>query len=108
MTTLTFSLRGDDIIAVSIEGHAGYAEEGEDIVCAGISALAQMVDCQLYMLECDAETTVDEETAKISIKLNNKDAVTKAQLTLHSLMMVTKSWQDEYADYISIQEVKLL
>ncbi|MCL2546124.1 MAG: ribosomal-processing cysteine protease Prp [Oscillospiraceae bacterium] len=108
MTTLTFSLRGDDIIAVSVEGHAGYAESGEDIVCAGISALVQMVDCQLYMLETDADMSVDEETARIMIKVGNKEAITKAQLPLHALMVVAKSWQEEYTDFISVQEVKLL
>ncbi|MBC7338124.1 MAG: ribosomal-processing cysteine protease Prp, partial [Clostridia bacterium] len=28
-----------DAICVRAEGHTGYAEEGKDIVCAGVSAL---------------------------------------------------------------------
>lgn len=31
---------GDRSYTVSIEGHAGYAPKGQDIVCAGVSALA--------------------------------------------------------------------
>ncbi|MFR7645648.1 MAG: ribosomal-processing cysteine protease Prp, partial [Butyricicoccus sp.] len=34
MTKVTFSLQEDKILAVDSLGHAGYAEEGEDIVCA--------------------------------------------------------------------------
>lgn len=29
------------IVSVSLDGHTDYGEEGEDIVCAGISTLAQ-------------------------------------------------------------------
>ena len=33
---------------LSIEGHAGYAEEGHDVVCAGVSALAQALLGWIY------------------------------------------------------------
>lgn len=38
-------VRQDDgkVIGLSIEGHSGTAERGHDIVCAGVSALAQSV-----------------------------------------------------------------
>lgn len=32
--------RGEDLFLVEISGHAGYAPEGQDIVCAAVSALA--------------------------------------------------------------------
>ena len=42
MTKVTFSLQEDKILAVDILGHAGYAEEGEDIVCAAISSAVML------------------------------------------------------------------
>ena len=69
---------------VDIEGHAEYAEEGKDIVCAGVSALAMAAVKTLSTLEeagmcrvtaCDTphpgslhlETEVDEGAQKVSI-----------------------------------------
>ena len=38
------------ITGFSVKGHAGYAEEGSDIVCAGISALVTTIDQALVRL----------------------------------------------------------
>ena len=41
-TTVTFVRRSDGaLIGYRATGHTGYAEAGEDIVCAGVSMLAQ-------------------------------------------------------------------
>ena len=49
MTKVTFSLQEDKILAVDILGHAGYAEEGEDIVCAAISSAVMLTHALLYL-----------------------------------------------------------
>lgn len=37
---------------LTVKGHAGYAEKGKDIVCAGVSTLVYMLihscDCEVY------------------------------------------------------------
>jgi uncharacterized protein YsxB (DUF464 family) len=38
------------ITGVSVKGHSGYAEEGSDIVCAGISTLLVTIDQALCSL----------------------------------------------------------
>ena len=38
------------ITGVSVKGHSGYAEEGSDIVCAGISTLLITIDQALCSL----------------------------------------------------------
>mgnify|MGYP003303931261 CR=1 FL=1 len=38
MTTITFRSEGGRIIGFDSQGHSGYAEEGEDIVCAAITS----------------------------------------------------------------------
>ena len=38
------------IMGVSVKGHSGYAEEGSDIVCAGISTLLITIDQALCSL----------------------------------------------------------
>ena len=39
MTTVTFLTEESRIIGVEVSGHSGYADAGEDIVCAGVSSL---------------------------------------------------------------------
>ena len=41
MTKIVFHKQGEDFVRIESEGHTGYAESGEDIVCAAISALLQ-------------------------------------------------------------------
>ena len=40
MTKITYRY-SDDSFALDVSGHSGYAPAGDDIVCAGISALVQ-------------------------------------------------------------------
>lgn len=50
----------DSSFSVRVEGHAGYAEHGHDIVCAGVSALtgalASRVGVLCYRHEIDVES----------------------------------------------------
>ena len=39
MTTVTFLTEESRIIGFEVSGHSGYADAGEDIVCAGVSSL---------------------------------------------------------------------
>lgn len=39
MITIEIRKSGDDYLGFSSKGHAGYAEEGYDIICAAVSAL---------------------------------------------------------------------
>ena len=41
MTTVRFRTEGNRVTGFDSAGHSGYAEEGEDIVCAAVSALSQ-------------------------------------------------------------------
>ena len=41
MTTAIFHTEGRRITGFTVQGHSGYASEGEDIVCAAVSAITQ-------------------------------------------------------------------
>ena len=41
MTKIVFHKKGEDFVRIESEGHTGYANRGEDIVCAAVSALTQ-------------------------------------------------------------------
>ena len=41
MIKITIVKKGDNVTAISCEGHSGYADSGSDIVCAMVSVLTQ-------------------------------------------------------------------
>ncbi|MGE5654134.1 MAG: ribosomal-processing cysteine protease Prp, partial [Bacillota bacterium] len=41
---------GDDLVGFEVRGHAEYADAGEDIVCAGVSAVLQTAALALEQL----------------------------------------------------------
>lgn len=65
---------GSVLFGFSVEGHAGFGERGKDIVCAGVSAIAQTALYGLQDIAKDAvrfekregylAVTVDPETAR--------------------------------------------
>lgn len=79
MTKVTFSLQGDRILSVDILGHAGYAEEGEDIVCAAISSAVMLTHALLYDVQrIPVDTLIEDEGAHIRFTLP-KDTVERGQ-----------------------------
>ena len=50
MTTVLFG-RNDNARWMMVSGHAGYAESGKDIVCAGVSITAQGLAATLCQVE---------------------------------------------------------
>ncbi|MBO5371769.1 MAG: ribosomal-processing cysteine protease Prp [Lachnospiraceae bacterium] len=84
-------------------GHAGYADAGEDIICAGVSALVintiNSIDC--YTDEKFSFDS-DEETGKIIVKFK-KPAGHDADLFMKSLVLGLQGIQKNYGDeYITL------
>lgn len=52
---------------ITIEGHAGYAEPGKDIVCAGVTALVQTLALSLDRL-APGETVCSMEPGSATIR----------------------------------------
>ena len=70
MTKVTFSSQGAKLLSVDILGHAGYAEEGEDIVCAAISSAVMLTTVLLDDIQhVPADTTAEDEDTHIRIVL---------------------------------------
>lgn len=79
-------------------GHAGYAAAGEDIVCAGVSAL--VINTVNAIAHCTTETfstDTDADTGKISFMLH-KPAEHDATLFMDSLVLGLEGIQKEYGD----------
>ena len=108
MTTVTFHTEGNRIIGFDSQGHSGYAEAGEDIVCAAITSASRLVDATINdVLGLAASVKVKENEALISLRLPGGLAPTAestCQALLTGLMVYFAELHDEYPENIEVLE----
>jgi len=100
-------MENDRITGFSVSGHSGYAEAGNDIVCAAISAVVTMAEATINdVCGAKAKVRVKDEQARITLMLpascDEEDAV---QAVLAGMMLTLISLRDDYPDYIEVLEV---
>ena len=109
MTTVTFHSEGDRIIGFEVQGHSGYAQEGEDIVCAAVTSAVRLVECTINdVMGLEAAVKVREKDAAISLKLPGKlgqTAESSCQTLLAALMVHFVQLNEEYPENITVLEV---
>ena len=108
MTTIRFRSEGNRIIGFDSQGHSGYAEEGEDIVCAGITSAIRLVEATINdVLGLAASVKVRESDASISFRLPGglgPTAESACQAILTGLMVYFTELHDEYPENIEVME----
>ena len=95
------------ITGFSVSGHSGYAEAGQDIVCAAISAIVTMAEATINdVCGAKAKVRVKEENAKITLTLPAScDEEESVQAVLAGMLLTLCSMRDDYPDYIEVLEV---
>ena len=108
MTTVVFRMEDDRITGFEAKGHSGYAEEGEDIVCAAVTSAVRLVEATVNdVLGLAASVKVREQDASISLRLpGGLDEVTEStcQSLMTGLMVYFAQLHDEYPDNIEVLE----
>ncbi len=101
--------KNDNIISFDIEGHAGYAESGSDIVCSAVSALTYttingIIEVLKINLLPDIDFKINEETGFASLNITNRDIddIENCQVLLKTLLIGLES-MEEYKDYIKVR-----
>ena len=73
MTEVIFHTEASRIVGFEAKGHSGYAEEGEDIVCAAVTSAVRLTECTINdVLGLEASVKVKEKDASITLKLPAK------------------------------------
>ena len=68
MIKFTFFKRDGVYYGFEEQGHAGYAESGDDIVCAAVSAMTMLIVNAIEVsYASDVEYTIDEDTTDIKV-----------------------------------------
>lgn len=84
---------------ITLEGHAGYAPHGQDIVCAAVSTLLQAFVASVEKLTTD-KIKVDMAAGKAAVQYGNLSA--QGQVLLDSFFIGVKMVADEFPDYVRI------
>lgn len=84
---------------LSIKGHAHYAEPGKDIVCAGVSTLAQTLVASILGMTTD-EIQYDMQPGSVEIKYRNLSEA--GQLLVKSFVVGIQLIAGEYSQYVRI------
>ncbi len=102
MTEVNFyTAKNGDLLGFHVFGHSGYAEEGEDIVCAAVSSAVYMVmNTVTDVMHIDAEVSVDDGDAVFRIL--SKYAAACRDI-LQGLKLHLLSLEEQYSDFIIVK-----
>lgn len=102
MTNITVYCKDNTYTGFRMEGHSGYADEGEDIVCAGISVLAINFVNSIEKLTSDKFSQFEHEDDGI-IDFEFTDTISnEAEILMKSLVLGLEQLEKEYKDFISL------
>ena len=108
MTTVTFLTEDARIIGFDVQGHSGWGESGEDIVCAAITSAVRLVEATVNdVMGLCAAVKVRVADASISLRLPGglaNTAESTCQNLLTGLMVYLAQLHDEYPDNIEVME----
>ena len=107
MTYVKIIKKNDMIIEVDAKGHAGYAKEGEDIVCASLSSIIQTAALGLMsVLGLNINLQTDENSGSLSFKLPNNmsdEKSEKSQVILNTMIAGVSDLAGEYSEFIKLE-----
>ena len=90
MITVTITENG-----LTIDGHAGYAEIGKDIVCAAVSSLTQGL---IHSLKALTDDEISYRVASGHAEITYKDLSERGKLLVDSFFIAVSDRQLTYGD----------
>lgn len=102
MTVLRIYQRGGLYVGFSCSGHSGYAEKGQDIVCAAISTAVQYcVNCGEQIDRVPMELSTDAEKALIQCMTKEPNIGFSKHIEI--LVSLGETLAKSYADYFKLE-----
>ena len=114
MTTITFYKSNGFYYGFEEQGHTGYGESGEDILCSALSAMTMLIINAIEVTyDCNVDYTIDEETT--DIRLIAKSALPKyekdekkqyaAQGLIQAYFFQLMDLVEDYYEYLDVKEI---
>ena len=102
MINVTFDRREQNLRGFEFDGHAGYAESGKDIVCAGVSALVlNMINSVDEFCEDKYMLDINEDNGHVKFSFIDEPSY-NAILLINSLELGIKGIKETYSQHITL------
>lgn len=96
--------RNNRVSSFTVEGHAGYAAYGKDIVCAAVSVLAQTAIIGLeYFLEPKPEVVIKNGflSCRLPEEMSDRERI-QAEAIVGTLALGLESTRNQYPEHMRI------
>jgi len=107
MTTVTVETRSGKICLVECDGHTGYGEHGEDIVCAALSSIVQTALLGLFSVAgVDVDVERDDEEGYLRMELPKTLSARQreaADIILETMMLGIRDLREGFSDFIELE-----
>ncbi len=107
MTDITVYKSGDSYTRLVCEGHTGFGEHGEDIVCSALSSIVQTGALGMLMVACaNVEVIRDDKRAYLEIVVPQNLDTNKAhdvQVIFATMLCGVSDLYSEYSDFINLE-----
>ena len=115
MTTIIFYKTDGFYYGFEEQGHTGYGESGDDVLCAALSSMTMLIINAIEVsYACDVEYTIDEQTtdirliAKSALPKYEKDE--KKQYAVSGLIQAyffqLMDLVEEYYEFLDVKEIE--
>ena len=102
MTVLKVYRKDSLYIGFECQGHSGYAEAGEDMVCSAVSTAVQFcINCGEQIDRIPMQLTVDQDNALIRCISEKSDPQFSKHIEI--LVELAKSIAKDYAMYFNLE-----
>lgn len=102
MTEVDFyTAKNGELLGFHVHGHSGYADEGEDIVCAAVSSAVYMaINTITDVMHIDADAEVEDGDAVFRILSKHAAA---CRDILQGLKLHMLSLEEQYSNFVIVK-----
>lgn len=109
MTKITIKKRGDFIYYMELDGHTNYGVDGEDILCAGVSCIAQTAVLGVFSVaKVNAVLERDEERGflKLAIPFDiSETQKERVNVILQTAILGFADLVEGFSDYVEMEVI---
>ena len=115
MTTITFYKAGGIYYGFEEQGHTGYGESGDDVLCAALSSMTMLIINAIEVsFASDVDYTIDEKTTDIRVicksALPKYESDERKQYALSGLIQAyflqLMDLVEEYYEFLDVKEIE--
>ena len=94
---------GKDFLGFECKGHAGYAPEGSDIICAAVSVLTTTCANALESV-AGKQAQAEVSDGYMRVMLSEKDVSSETQIIFQTIFRGLSDLAEEYPKYLRLTE----